>query len=135
MLTEWKKQEELEFLNEVSCVPLQQGLRHLQTAFTNFFAGRTKYPTFKKKHQGGSAEFTKSYYSINKTLHTEVTSSCGLMKNGMFFLRVNLLRGPLQGCCHRKSRLFGPCKNPKQKSRPSRVSRFEITVAMCTYHM
>jgi putative transposase len=42
MLTDWKKQEELDFLNEVSCVPLQQGLRHLQTAFTNFFAGRTK---------------------------------------------------------------------------------------------
>ena len=40
MLTDWKKQEELDFLNEVSCVPLQQGLRHLQTAFTNFFAGR-----------------------------------------------------------------------------------------------
>nr|NCR77386.1 helix-turn-helix domain-containing protein [Microcystis aeruginosa K13-06] len=27
MLTHWKKQEELNFLNEVSCVPLQQGLR------------------------------------------------------------------------------------------------------------
>ncbi|MEY3555417.1 MAG: hypothetical protein RLZZ580_1471, partial [Cyanobacteriota bacterium] len=27
MLTDWKKQEELDFLNEVSCVPLQQGLR------------------------------------------------------------------------------------------------------------
>jgi len=40
MLTDWKKQEELDFLNEVSCVPLPQGLRHLQTAFTNFFAGR-----------------------------------------------------------------------------------------------
>ncbi len=64
MLTEWKKQEELNFLNEVSCVPLQQGLRHLQTAFTNFFAGRTKYPNFKKKHQGGSAEFTKSAFKF-----------------------------------------------------------------------
>jgi putative transposase len=63
-LTDWKKQEELEFLNEVSCVPLQQGLRHLQTAFTNFFAGRTKYPSFKKKHQGGSAEFTKSAFKF-----------------------------------------------------------------------
>jgi len=42
MLTDWKKQEELDFLNEVSCVPLQQGLRHLQRAFTNFFACRTK---------------------------------------------------------------------------------------------
>jgi putative transposase len=62
MLTEWKKDESLSFLNEVSCVPLQQGLRHLQTAFTNFFAGRAKYPNFKKKRNGGSAEFTKSAF-------------------------------------------------------------------------
>ena len=62
MLTNWKKEEELDFLNEVSCVPLQQGLRHLQTAFTNFFAGRAKYPNFKKKHNGGSAEFTTSAF-------------------------------------------------------------------------
>ena len=62
MLTNWKKEEELDFLNEVSCVPLQQGLRHLQTAFSNFFAGRAKYPNFKKKHNGGSAEFTKSAF-------------------------------------------------------------------------
>ncbi|WP_439638204.1 RNA-guided endonuclease InsQ/TnpB family protein [Spirulina sp.] len=62
MLTNWKKQDDLQFLNDVSCVPLQQGLRHLQTAFTNFFAGRAKYPNFKKKHQGGNAEFTKSAF-------------------------------------------------------------------------
>jgi putative transposase len=62
LLTDWKKQDELDFLNEVSCVPLQQGLRHLQTAFTNFFAGRAQYPNFKKKRNGGSAEFTKSAF-------------------------------------------------------------------------
>jgi putative transposase len=62
MLTQWKKQEDLQFLSEVSCVPVQQGLRHLQTAFTNFFAGRAKYPNFKKKHHGGNAEFTKSAF-------------------------------------------------------------------------
>ena len=62
MLTQWKKQEGLQFLNEVSCVPLQQGLRHLQKAFANFWAGTTKYPNFKKKHNGGSAEFTKSAF-------------------------------------------------------------------------
>ncbi|NEP53086.1 MAG: IS200/IS605 family element transposase accessory protein TnpB, partial [Moorea sp. SIO3C2] len=62
MLTSWKKQEEFSFLNEVSCVPLQQGLRNLQKAFTNFWAGLTKYPNFKKKHHGGSAEFTKSAF-------------------------------------------------------------------------
>src|SRR5688500_14250329 len=39
LLTAWKQTEDLAFLNEVSSVPLQQCLRHLQTAFTNFFAG------------------------------------------------------------------------------------------------
>ena len=62
MLTEWKKQDDLFFLNDVSSVPLQQGLRHLQTAFNNFFAGRAKYPNFNKKRNGGSAEFTKSAF-------------------------------------------------------------------------
>ena len=62
LLTGWKKLEELDFLNEVSCVPLQQGLRHLQKAFSNFFAGRTRYPNFKKKRNGGSAEFTRSAF-------------------------------------------------------------------------
>ncbi|MEW5860516.1 MAG: RNA-guided endonuclease TnpB family protein [Cyanobacteriota bacterium] len=62
MLTEWKQEEELSFLNEVSCVPLQQGLRHLQKAFTNFWAGHARYPNFKKKGNGGSAEFTKSAF-------------------------------------------------------------------------
>ena len=61
-LTGWKREDELSFLNEVSCVPLQQGLRHLQTAFTNFWTGRTAYPNFKKKRNGGSAEFTKSAF-------------------------------------------------------------------------
>jgi putative transposase len=62
LLTAWKKEDDLSFLNEVSCVPLQQGLRHLQSAFANFFEGRAKYPNFKKKHHGGSAEFTKSAF-------------------------------------------------------------------------
>jgi putative transposase len=64
MLTDWKKLEELEFLNEVSCVPLQQGLRHLQKAFSNFWEGRAKYPNFKKKRNGGRAEFTKSAFKF-----------------------------------------------------------------------
>jgi len=62
MLTKWKKQEDLQFLNDVSCVPLQQGLRNLQKAFANFWAGRAKYPNFKKKRTGGSAEFTRSAF-------------------------------------------------------------------------
>ncbi len=64
MLTEWKKTEELDFLNAVSSVPLQQCLRHLQTAYTNFFDGQAKYPNFKKKRNGGSAQFTKSAFKF-----------------------------------------------------------------------
>ncbi|WP_344295319.1 RNA-guided endonuclease TnpB family protein [Streptomyces synnematoformans] len=61
MLTAWKKTEELAFLNEVSSVPLQQCLRHLQTAFSNFFAQRARYPRFKsKKKSRRSAEYTTS---------------------------------------------------------------------------
>ncbi len=61
LLTAWKKTEELAFLNEVSSVPLQQTLRHLQSAFTNFFAKRARYPRFKvKKKSRKSAEYTTS---------------------------------------------------------------------------
>ncbi|MCX4909490.1 RNA-guided endonuclease TnpB family protein [Streptomyces sp. NBC_00878] len=61
MLTTWKKTEELAYLNEVSSVPLQQTLRHLQTAFTNFFGKRAKYPRFKsRKKSRKSAEYTTS---------------------------------------------------------------------------
>ncbi|MFF2149294.1 RNA-guided endonuclease InsQ/TnpB family protein, partial [Kitasatospora sp. NPDC058190] len=63
MLTAWKKTEELAFLNEVSSVPLQQTLRHLQGAFSNFWQKRAKYPRFKsKKKSQDSAEYTTSAF-------------------------------------------------------------------------
>jgi putative transposase len=61
LLTGWKRTADLAFLNDVSCVPLQQGLRHLQTAFTNFYTKRAKYPRFKsRKRSRCSAEYTRS---------------------------------------------------------------------------
>ncbi|MFV2022847.1 RNA-guided endonuclease InsQ/TnpB family protein, partial [Micromonospora sp. LOL_023] len=63
LLTGWKKTDELAFLNEVSSVPLQQALRHLQVAFTNFWAKRARYPTFKsRKRSRRSAEYTSSAF-------------------------------------------------------------------------
>ena len=63
MLTAWKKTEELAYLGEVSSVPLQQALRHLQVAFTNFFGKRAKYPSFKsRKKSRKSAEYTTSAF-------------------------------------------------------------------------
>src|SRR5438105_3595885 len=43
-LTVLKQQSETAFLGEVSSVPLQQSLRHLADALTNFFEGRAGYP-------------------------------------------------------------------------------------------
>ena len=62
-LTGWKKETECIWLNEVSCVPLQQCLRHLQTAYRNFFAKRAAYPRFKSKHGEQCAEFTRSAFT------------------------------------------------------------------------
>ncbi|MEF5046986.1 RNA-guided endonuclease InsQ/TnpB family protein [Escherichia coli] len=61
-LTALKKEPELAWLNDVSCVPLQQSLRHQQTAFTNFFAGRAAYPVFKSKRHKQAAELTASAF-------------------------------------------------------------------------
>ena len=62
-LTTLKQRPETIWLNEVSSVPPQQALRHLDKAFKNFFEGRAKYPTFKKKHGRQSAEYTTSAFS------------------------------------------------------------------------
>ena len=64
LLTEWKRSEELSYLGEVSSVPLQQALRHLQTAFANFFGKQARYPRFKsRKKSRPSAEYTKSGFT------------------------------------------------------------------------
>jgi putative transposase len=61
-LTYLKQQPDHAWLNEVSCVPPQQALRHLEKAFKNFFEGRTKYPTVKRRHGKQSVEYTTSAF-------------------------------------------------------------------------
>ena len=43
-LTNLKKQEEYSWLKEVNSQTLQQSLRHLETAYTNFFSGNARFP-------------------------------------------------------------------------------------------
>lgn len=62
LLTRWKKEPEHSWLNEVSSVPLQQVLRHLQTSYSRFFKGIAKYPNFKKKDGIQSAEYSTSAF-------------------------------------------------------------------------
>ncbi len=62
-LTAWKRSPELSFLREVSSVPLQQALRHLQPAFANFFDRRAGYPAYKsRKRSRLTAEYTRSAF-------------------------------------------------------------------------
>jgi putative transposase len=61
-LTQLKKNPEYAWLNDVSSVPIQQALRHLQQAFSNFFAGRTRYPSFRSKHDRQAATYASSAF-------------------------------------------------------------------------
>jgi len=61
-LTTLKQQPEMAWLNDVSSVPIQQALRHLETAFRNFFAGRAKHPSFRKKHGAQAATYASSAF-------------------------------------------------------------------------
>jgi len=61
-LTTLKQQPDTAWLNEVSSVPTQQALRHLDRAFRNFFEGRGKYPTYHKKRGRQAAEYTTSAF-------------------------------------------------------------------------
>ena len=71
-LTQSKKTTEREWLNNVSSVPLQQSLRHLATAYKNFFDSRKGNrrgakigsPKFKKKTNYLSAEFAKNAFYL-----------------------------------------------------------------------
>src|SRR5437763_10421304 len=66
-MTVLKQEEGTAWLSEVSSVPLQQALRHLKTAYTNFFEGRAQYPVFKKKHGVQSATYTDNAFSLCAT--------------------------------------------------------------------
>jgi putative transposase len=73
-LTALKRDPQRAWLNEVSCVPLQQALRHQQQAFAAFFAGRARYPRFKSRHGRQAAEYTRSAFTLrNGELHLAKT--------------------------------------------------------------
>jgi putative transposase len=68
-LTTLKQQPETAWLSEVSSVPLQQTLRHLDTAFRNFFAQRAKYPRFKQKRGKQSATYASGAFRYDAVTH------------------------------------------------------------------
>ena len=68
-LTKLKKDTDHEWLQEVSAVVLQQSLRNLEQAFTNFFEGRAEYPNFKRKHGRQTARYVGTAFGLKDTEH------------------------------------------------------------------
>jgi putative transposase len=64
ILTKWKKEPDRAFLSEVSSVVIQQSLRNLDTAFTNFFENRAKYPRFKSRRHRQSARYAANAFTV-----------------------------------------------------------------------
>ena len=80
LLTLLKQEETHRWLGEVSSIPLQQTLRHLQTAFVNFFEKRTGYPSFKKKIGRQAAEYTRSAFRWDSPNRRLLIAKIGRLK-------------------------------------------------------
>ena len=63
-LTTLKKDGDHDWLYDVSSVALQESVRNLERAFTNFFEGRAQYPTFKRKHGRQVAHYLKNAFTL-----------------------------------------------------------------------
>lgn len=67
--TTLKKEKETKWLKEVNSQALQMSIKNLDTAFTNFFKKRSKYPKFKSKHKKQSfscPQHCKVDFELNK---------------------------------------------------------------------
>ena len=57
LLTEWRNSSEMAWLADAPVHPLQQTLKDLERAYSNFFAKRADFPRFKKKGQHDSFRY------------------------------------------------------------------------------
>lgn len=57
LLTEWRNSTDTAWLADAPVHPLQQSLKDLERAYTNFFAKRADFPRFKKKGQQDSFRY------------------------------------------------------------------------------
>ena len=64
LLPNWKREHE--FLSDVPAQALQQALKNLERAYTNFFQKRADFPKFKKKGQRESFRVPKGFKVDNE---------------------------------------------------------------------
>ncbi|MDX7693859.1 transposase [Aeromonas caviae] len=60
-LTQWKSEDSTAWLAETPSQPLQQTLKDLERAYTNFFAKRADFPRFKKKGLSDSFRYPQGF--------------------------------------------------------------------------
>lgn len=105
-LTELKKDGEYYWLSEINSQTLQHALRHLETAYVNFFKKRAKFPNFKSKKtknsfhvpqfvelKDGKLYFPKFKDGIKINLHREIVGSIksatiSLTPTGKYFVSI-----------------------------------------------
>lgn len=59
MLTQFKKEEEYEWLNEVSNATLKEALRNLDKAYSQFFKTKKGFPKFKSKKRSNATFYSR----------------------------------------------------------------------------
>ncbi|MHB1946190.1 MAG: RNA-guided endonuclease InsQ/TnpB family protein, partial [Metallibacterium sp.] len=79
-MTVLKKQPETAWLNDVSSVVLQQSLRDLQVAFSNFFDKRAAYPAFKRKDARQSANYASQGFTFDPATRTLKLAKIGAVR-------------------------------------------------------
>ena len=64
-ITELKKDDDYEWLNEVPATIITQSLRDSDTAYKNFFSGRSKFPRYKRRGNSQSCRFQMDQRILN----------------------------------------------------------------------
>lgn len=79
-LVEWKSEPTLSWLKEAPSQSLQQSLRDLDKAFTNFFSGKSDYPSFKKKGQHDAFRFPSQRVKVDQKKQSVFLPKLGWIK-------------------------------------------------------
>lgn len=116
--------EQYSFLREVNSKVLQQSLRDLQTAFTNFFRNQSGYPNFKKRVYNDKCRFPKDAFS---GIHENRVSLTTKLKDILFkcSARDERYLNKHKDCIHSATLFFSNCKfGIKQRYRDIYMVKF-----------
>lgn len=92
MLTQYKKEEEVNWLNEVSNATLKESIRNLDKAYNNFFKKRAELPKFKSRKKSCQTFYSR-YDKIKFTNETVNLEKIGKIKYKSSY-KVNLTTIP-----------------------------------------